>query len=59
MVRIAADGTDTTTVLDAPDGLQKATSVAVHGKDVYVPSAACMTATDLNLLHAHLDRPGR
>ncbi|MFF8193397.1 SMP-30/gluconolactonase/LRE family protein [Streptomyces bobili] len=57
VVRISADGTNTT-VLNASDGLQGPTAVAVHGKDVYVPSAAYVTTTDPNLLHARLDRPG-
>ncbi|MFD7973597.1 hypothetical protein [Streptomyces clavifer] len=39
---------------DAADGLQNPTSVALHGNDVYVLSAACTTATDPNLLRAHL-----
>ncbi|MFJ8948097.1 SMP-30/gluconolactonase/LRE family protein [Streptomyces sp. NPDC102395] len=58
VVRIAADGTSTT-VLDASDGLQNPTSVAVRGKDVYVPSAAYVTAADPNLLHARLPGHGR
>lgn len=57
VVRIAPDGTSTT-VLDASDGLQNPTSVAIRGKDVYVPSAAYLTATDPNLLHARLNRHG-
>lgn len=58
VVRIAADGTSTT-VLDASDGLQNPTSVAIRGKDVYVPSAAYLTTTDPNLLHARLNRHDR
>ncbi|MFI6937081.1 SMP-30/gluconolactonase/LRE family protein [Streptomyces sp. NPDC050287] len=58
VVRIAADGTSNT-VLDASDGLQNPTSVAIRGKDVYVPSAAYITATDPNLIHARLNRHGR
>ncbi|MFJ6086260.1 hypothetical protein ACIQI8_33220 [Streptomyces sp. NPDC092369] len=53
VVRIRPDGTSTT-VLDAGDGLQNPTSVALRGKDVYVPSAAYTTATDPNLLRARL-----
>lgn len=55
VVRIAPDG-ESTTVLDASDGLQNPTSVAIRGRDVYVPSAAYMTATDPNLLRARLSR---
>lgn len=57
VVRIADDGTHTT-VLDSSHGLQNPTSVAIRGKDVYVPSAAYVTATDPNLLHARLNRHG-
>ncbi|WP_327332221.1 hypothetical protein [Streptomyces anulatus] len=53
VVRIQPDGTSTT-VLDAGDGLQNPTSVAVRGKEVYVLSAAYTTATDPNLLRARL-----
>ncbi|MGW6522128.1 hypothetical protein ACWGA9_22050 [Streptomyces sp. NPDC054950] len=53
VVRIRADGTSTT-VLDATDGLQNPTSVALRGNDVYVLSAAYTTATDPNLLRARL-----
>ncbi|MFD4032447.1 hypothetical protein ACFWVP_18455 [Streptomyces sp. NPDC058637] len=53
VVRIRPDGTSTT-VLDAGDGLQNPTSVAVRGKEVYVLSAAYTTATDPNLLRARL-----
>ncbi|MDH6218212.1 SMP-30/gluconolactonase/LRE family protein [Streptomyces pseudovenezuelae] len=53
VVRIRPDGTSTT-VLDATDGLQNPTSVALRGKDVYVLSAAYTTATDPNLLRARL-----
>lgn len=53
VVRIGADGTSTT-VLDATDGLQNPTSVALRGNDVYVLSAAYTTANDPNLLRAHL-----
>ncbi|MFE5082842.1 SMP-30/gluconolactonase/LRE family protein [Streptomyces mirabilis] len=57
IVHITDDGKNTT-VLNASDGLQNPTSVAVRGKDVYVPSAAYATATDPNLLHARLVRHG-
>ncbi len=53
VVHIRPDGT-TTTVLDASDGLQNPTSVALRGKEVYVPSAAYTTATDPNLLRARV-----
>lgn len=53
VVRIRPDGTSST-VLDAADGLQNPTSVALRGNDVYVLSAAYTTATDPNLLRAHL-----
>ncbi|GAA3019901.1 hypothetical protein [Streptosporangium longisporum] len=53
VVRVRADGT-VTTVLDAGDGLQNPTSVALRGREVYVLSAAYTTATDPNLLRARL-----
>ncbi|MEV4747747.1 hypothetical protein AB0K21_15335 [Streptosporangium sp. NPDC049248] len=53
VVHIRSDGTSTT-VLDAADGLQNPTSVALRGNDVYVLSAAYTTATDPNLLRARL-----
>ncbi|WP_329281349.1 hypothetical protein [Streptomyces sp. NBC_01451] len=53
VVRIRPDGT-VTTVLNATDGLQNPTSVALRGNDVYVLSAAYTTATDPNLLRARL-----
>lgn len=53
VVRIRPDGT-ATTVLDAGDGLQNPTSVAVRGREVYVLSAAYTTAEDPNLLRARL-----
>jgi sugar lactone lactonase YvrE len=53
VVRIRPDGTRTT-LLDAGDGLQNPTSVALRGNEVYVFSAAYTTATDPNLLHARL-----
>lgn len=53
VVRVKPDGT-VSTVLDATDRLQNPTSVAVRGKDVYVLSASYSTATDPNLLVAHL-----
>jgi hypothetical protein len=55
VVRIRSDGS-TSTVLDATDRLQNPTSVAVRGSDVYVLSASYSTATDPNLLLAHLRR---
>ncbi|GAA3413587.1 hypothetical protein [Streptosporangium vulgare] len=57
VVRVRSDGTSTT-VLDATDGLQNPTSVALRGDEVYVLSAAYTTATDPNLLRARLrDHP--
>ena len=53
VVRIQPDGTSTT-LLDAADGLQNPTSIALHGNDVDVLSAAYTTYTDPNLLRAHL-----
>ncbi|MBD0735835.1 hypothetical protein BGM09_22330 [Streptomyces sp. CBMA29] len=53
VVRIRPDGTETT-VLNAGDGLQNPTSVALRGDDVYVLSAAYTTAADPNLLRARL-----
>ncbi|MGJ6961193.1 hypothetical protein ACSDR0_04725 [Streptosporangium sp. G11] len=53
VVRVRPGGTGTT-VLDAGDGLQNPTSVALRGNDVYVLSAAYTTATDPNLLRARL-----
>lgn len=53
VVRIRPDGTSTT-VLEATDGLQSPTSVALRGNDVYVLSAAYTTAADPNLLRARL-----
>jgi DNA-binding beta-propeller fold protein YncE len=55
VVRIRSDGT-ASTVLDSTDRLQNPTSVAVRGSDVYVLSASYSTATDPNLLLAHLRR---
>ncbi|UZI31440.1 hypothetical protein [Streptomyces sp. VB1] len=53
VVSIQPDGTSTT-VLDAGDGLQNPTSVALRGKEVYVLSAAYLTRKDPNLLRARL-----
>ncbi|RSM57789.1 hypothetical protein DMB66_31700 [Actinoplanes sp. ATCC 53533] len=55
VVRVAAGGR-ATTVLDAGDGLQNPTSVAVRAGVAYVLSAAYTTATDPNLLLATLPR---
>ncbi|TXS41926.1 SMP-30/gluconolactonase/LRE family protein [Streptomyces sp. OR43] len=52
VVRIRPDGTSTT-VLDAADGLQGPTSLALRHDDVYVLSAA-YTTVDPNLLRARL-----
>ncbi|QMU74316.1 hypothetical protein [Streptacidiphilus sp. P02-A3a] len=43
-------------VLTAADGLRNPTSVALRGDTVYVDSAAYVTATDPNLVVAHLNR---
>ncbi|WP_405014412.1 hypothetical protein [Kitasatospora sp. NBC_01539] len=56
VVLIRPDGTHST-VLNADDGLQNPTSVALRGKEVYVLNAAYTTAEDPNLLLARL--PGR
>ncbi|GGV19321.1 hypothetical protein GCM10010495_37880 [Kitasatospora herbaricolor] len=53
VVLIRPDGTSTT-FLDTDDGLQNPTSVALRGKEVYVLSAAYITAEDPNLLLARL-----
>lgn len=53
VVRIRPDGTSTT-VLDAADGLQGPTAIALRHDNVYVLSAAYNTATDPNLLRARL-----
>ncbi|MFC4591267.1 SMP-30/gluconolactonase/LRE family protein [Sphaerisporangium corydalis] len=53
VVRIRPDGT-VATVLDAADGLQNPTSIALLGDEVYVLSAAYTTGTDPNLLRARL-----
>ncbi|MFI1383628.1 hypothetical protein [Embleya sp. NPDC020886] len=58
VVRVTSDGA-VSTVLDAGDGLQNPTSVAVRGREVYVLSAAFFTATDPNLLRARLGGGGR
>ncbi|WP_439658761.1 SMP-30/gluconolactonase/LRE family protein [Lentzea sp. HUAS TT2] len=50
---VRPDGTHTI-VLDAADGLQGPTTIALRGNDVYVPSAAYLTGTDPNLLRARL-----
>ncbi|MDT7797821.1 MAG: hypothetical protein QOI78_1254 [Actinomycetota bacterium] len=55
VVRIGADGA-ASTVLDATDGLQNPTSIAVRGNEVYVFSAAYLTQTDPNLLRTTLAR---
>ncbi|SEG87380.1 hypothetical protein SAMN05216223_11886 [Actinacidiphila yanglinensis] len=57
VVRVEPDGTHTV-LLDAADGLQNPTSVALHGDQVDVFSAAYTTGTDPNLLRARLhDHP--
>ena len=52
---VQPDGTHSI-VLSPADGLQNPTSIALRGHTVYVMSAAYVTATDPNLLLAHLDR---
>ncbi|MEU0056462.1 hypothetical protein [Streptomyces sp. NPDC006334] len=52
---VRPDGTHAA-ALTAADGLRSPTSVAVHADEVYVPSAACLTGADPNLLTARLDR---
>ncbi|MET8623853.1 hypothetical protein ABZW30_08875 [Kitasatospora sp. NPDC004669] len=51
---IQADGTHSI-VLTPADGLQNPTSIALRGDTVYVMSAAYVTATDPNLILAHLN----
>ncbi|MDQ1034152.1 hypothetical protein QFZ75_000568 [Streptomyces sp. V3I8] len=53
VVHIRPDGTRTT-VLDASDGLQNPSAVALRGKEVYVLGAACTTVTDPTLLRARI-----
>jgi hypothetical protein len=53
VVRIESDGTHTV-LLDAADGLENPTSVALYGDQVDVFSAAYTTNTDPNLLRARL-----
>jgi hypothetical protein len=55
VVRISADGA-AATVLDATDGLQNPTSIAVRGTEVSVFSAAYLTQADPNLLRTTLPR---
>ncbi|MEE4491424.1 hypothetical protein [Streptomyces sp. BE230] len=54
VVRIRPDGTSTT-LLDAADGLQGPTSIALNHDHVYVLSAAYTTKNDPNLLRARLN----
>ncbi|WP_393059114.1 hypothetical protein [Streptomyces sp. LN549] len=54
VVRIWPDGASTT-LLDAADGLQGPTSIALHHDHVYVLSAAYATKTDPNLLRARFN----
>ncbi|MFH0177903.1 SMP-30/gluconolactonase/LRE family protein [Streptomyces cacaoi] len=58
VVRVTSGGASST-VLNASDGLQNPSSVAVDGQNVYVTNSAYRTATDPNLLRAELDRLGR
>ncbi|MGW6447392.1 SMP-30/gluconolactonase/LRE family protein [Lentzea sp. NPDC055074] len=50
---VRPDGTHTV-VLTETDGLQGPTTVVLRGRDVYVPSAAYLTAKDPNLVRARL-----
>ncbi|MDX3659231.1 hypothetical protein PV646_18135 [Streptomyces sp. ID05-26A] len=50
---VRPDGTHTVVLTEA-DGLQGPTTVVLRGRDVYVPSAAYLTAKDPNLVRAHL-----
>lgn len=52
---VRPDGSHTI-VLTAADGLQNPTSVALRGDTVYIDSAAYVTATNPNLVVAHLSR---
>jgi len=54
-VELVEPGRGHHTVLTAADDLQGPTDVAVRGRTVYVPSAACNTQHDPNLLTARLD----
>lgn len=50
---VRPDGTHTVVLTEA-DGLQGPTTVVLRGRDVYVPSAAYLTAKDPNLVRARL-----
>ena len=54
---VEPDGTHTI-VLDAQDGLQNPTALAVRGNTVYVTSAAYLTRQDPNLLTARIQQHG-
>ncbi|MEV2214869.1 hypothetical protein AB0H86_26045 [Streptomyces sp. NPDC050997] len=58
VVRVTSGGASSA-VLDASDGLENPSSVAVDGQNIYVTNSAYHTATDPNLLRAKLDRHGR
>ncbi|MEU6409741.1 hypothetical protein [Microbispora sp. NPDC046933] len=55
LVRVDADGTHET-LLDAQDGMQGTTAVAVRGNRVYVTNGANLVGNDSNLLLAKLQR---
>jgi hypothetical protein len=55
LVRVAADGTHET-LLDAQDGMQGTTAVAVRGHRAYVTNGANLVGNDSNLLLAKLLR---
>nr|BFE59436.1 hypothetical protein GCM10020063_039620 [Dactylosporangium thailandense] len=54
-VVLVAPGRAPSVVLSAVDGLQGPTAVAVHGRRIWVPSAAYNSQTDPNLLTARLE----
>ncbi|WP_439381408.1 hypothetical protein [Amycolatopsis lexingtonensis] len=55
LVRVSADGTHET-LLDAEDGMQGTTAVAVRGNSVHVTNGANLAGDDPNLLLAELRR---
>ncbi|MEU1055448.1 hypothetical protein ABZ397_23245 [Streptomyces sp. NPDC005876] len=55
LVRVDADGGQET-LLDAEDGMQGTTAVAVHGNRVYVTNGANLSGNDPNLMVAELRR---
>lgn len=55
LVRVGSNGTQET-LLDAEDGMQGTTAVAVRGNRVYVTNGANLAGNDPHLLHAELRR---